>query len=109
MRIKKLHSKSPRARSKYNPRRLPVPCWAIGVPAVEGPIRHLRISVLVHTRIQIHARAARRKLTTRSRAVDECEAGCPCMMEILKSLLCYEKCGIHCRIVATQIHPIEFP
>src|SRR5579864_2351891 len=109
MRVQKLYSKIASSRIKDNPRRLPVRNRSIGVSSVERAVPHLRVSIRVDARVQVDARAARGKLPSRSRAVNQSEAGCAREVVILKTLLRHEKMWINCRIVAAKIHTIEFP
>ena len=109
MRIEKLNSKSPSSRIENNSGCLPIPGRSIGVTSVERSIVYFRISVLVYTRIQVDARAARWQLAARSRAVDQRETICSRVMEILKSLLRHEKMRIDCWVVAAQIDSVKLP
>ena len=109
MRVQKLYSKSTSRWIKNNTRSLPVTGWSIGFASVECSVIHLRVSILINARNQIDTRATRGKLTTGSRAIDQREASCARVFEILKSLLRHKKMRIHGGVVAAHVDPVEFP
>src|ERR1019366_10534580 len=107
--VQKLYSKKASSRIKDNARRLPISHRSIGVSPIERPVVDTRGAVRIHARVQVDARASRRKLSAWERAIDQREARRARVLEVLKSLLRYEERRIDCGVVAAHLHAIKLP